>query len=468
MATTQFDDVLSLDATAQAALVRSGDVSAVELLEATISRLDAVDDQLNVLSSRCYDEARQQVLAGLPDGPFTGVPFLVKDLIAEVAGTPQTEGSPAQRTVYALGDSELVRRYRRAGLVIVGRSTTSEYGHAPVTDGRLCGPTRNPWDPSVTAGGSSGGSGAAVAARAVAVAHGNDAGGSLRIPAACCGVFGLRPTPGLMPMETKHGILTRRFVSEHVIARTTRDSAAVLDCTRLRPAVSGPGADPHPRPLRIAVQHGAPVDVAVDAASVAAVDKVARVCESLGHTVIEAAPSIDGETLFGAWFGMWSDFMGWHVTRTGRRLRRTPSPDDHDTMTWTLYETSQTRRPAQLLDDLTVLDEAAEVIQAFLAGVDIWMMPVLAQPPRPHGAFTAPGADANPYRTFSPFCRLANIAGVPACSVPTGGTDKHPRGVQLVTRRYAEHILLDLAAQLEHEMDWASLVPPMATATRSH
>src|SRR5262249_28076407 len=225
------EDLRFLDATALAALVRNKSITAAELVEAAISRIETLNARLNAVVTPMFDDARRRASRSL-EGPFAGVPFLLKDLWAEYAGVPLAEGSRflAGRYVSSV-DSELVARYKRAGLIVVGKSNTPELGIVPTTEPHLSGPTRNPWDVRRTPGGSSGGSAAAVAAGLVPVAHGNDGGGSIRIPAACCGLFGLKPTRGRNPLGPHYGDGCCGLVAEHVITRSVRDSAALLDAT---------------------------------------------------------------------------------------------------------------------------------------------------------------------------------------------------------------------------------------------
>ena len=243
----KFEDVTSLDATAQAELVRRGEVQPIELVGAAIERVERLNPALNAVVTPMYEQAQAAARASLPAGPFAGVPFLLKDLLASYAGVPMTAGSSSLRDFVPDHDSELVSRLKRAGLVILGKTNTCEFGLLPTTEPRLFGPTRNPWDTTRTPGGSSGGSAAAVAAGLVPMAHANDGGGSIRIPAACCGVFGLKPTRGRVPLGPDSGDLTCGLVVQHGVTRSVRDSAGLLD------AISGPAlGDPYwaPAPAR--------------------------------------------------------------------------------------------------------------------------------------------------------------------------------------------------------------------------
>ena len=270
------DDLPFLDATAQSQLVRQKEIKPIELVAAAIARIEQLNPALNAVITPMYDIARAAAADKLPDGPFTGVPFLLKDILGAYAGVRMTLGSKLLRDFVPDHDSELVARFKQAGLVIVGRTNIPEFGLLPTTEPRLFGPCRNPWNTDHTTGGSSGGSAAAVAAGMVPMAHGNDGGGSIRIPASCCGVFGLKPTRARNPLGPDFGDVMSGLVAEHALTRSVRDSAALLDATAgpdvgdpywaptpLRPFLQEVGADPGR--LKIAVTTQAGTDVAVHA-----------------------------------------------------------------------------------------------------------------------------------------------------------------------------------------------------------
>ena len=238
------DDYDLLDATGQAELVRRGQVAPIELVEAAIDRIERTNRSLNAVVTPMYDEARQTASDPVPTGPFGGVPFLLKDFLAEYAGVRFTEGSVFLSDYVPAEDSELVKRYKQAGLIVVAKTNTPEMAIGATTEPRLFGPTHNPWDTTRTSGGSSGGAAAAVAAGVVPMAHGNDAGGSIRIPASCCGVFGLKPTRGRNPLGPHYGDVFSGLVAEHALTRAVRDSAALLDATS-GPASGEPTGRPH-------------------------------------------------------------------------------------------------------------------------------------------------------------------------------------------------------------------------------
>src|SRR5438067_2052381 len=297
-----------LDATELAALVRCKEVSPAELVEAAIERVEERNPPLNAVVARSYDRARQQARGPLPDGPFRGVPFLLKDMLAVDGGTCTSNACRFFQGFVPEGDSELVRRLKSAGLLIVGKTNTSDMGILPVTEPRLYGPSRNPCNTASTPGGSSGGSAAAVASGMVPMAHGGDGGGSIRIPASCCGVFGLKPTRGRNPMGPYVGEGWHGIAVEHALTRSVRDSAALLDATQgpdlgapyVAPAPERPYADEvrrDPGKLRIAFTARSLLGTAVHPDCVEAVERAAALCERLGHSVEEEAPEVDRRAL---------------------------------------------------------------------------------------------------------------------------------------------------------------------------
>lgn len=461
MSVSSTAEILDRDAVDQARLVRERVISARELRAAYVKRLENVNPRLNaVVADLDYDEQPHSA----SDAPLHGVPMLVKDLISSVAGVRQTEGSAVLAKHVAASDSTLVARYRKTGLVIVGKTNTSEFGHKPVTEGNLFGPAANPWDETRNAGGSSGGSAAAVASRLVAIAHGNDAGGSIRIPASCCGVFGFKPSFGAMPMEVKAGPFSRRFISEHVITRTVRDSARVfLETASCRPAWPTDLLETDPSELRIAFSPVAPVDLAVDRYQIEGAEVAARQCEELGHAVAQVPWPINGNAVFGAWFGLWADAIGWQVREAARVAGTKPDVELYDSSTWRLYERSLSRTPLDAFDDLRLLELAAAQLERALGDYDIWLSPTLAQPPPP----LEPDMDASPraYLEFSPFTRLANIAGQPSFSAPLRQNSRGlPVGALFTARRGRDAMLFQLAAQLEQTPIWRTEPPPPSPA----
>src|SRR3990172_4055986 len=288
------DELAFLDATAQADLVRRKQVKPIELVDAAIERIERLNPSLNAVVTPMYDIARGAAAGSLPDGPFSGVPFLLKDLSAAYAGVRLTSGSVFLKDYVPGYDSEMVARYKRAGLVTVGKTNTPEFGLVPTTESALLGPARNPWDTERSTGGSSGGSAAAVAAGLVPAAHGGDGGGSIRIPASCCGIVGLKPTRGRNPLGPEVGDVLNGLVVQHVDRKSVRDCAAVLDATA-GPDIGDPyWATPPERPflqevgadtgrLRIAFTTQAPTGTPIHPDCVAAVKEAAALCAELGH-----------------------------------------------------------------------------------------------------------------------------------------------------------------------------------------
>jgi amidase len=512
------------DATALAELVRARALSSAELARATIERIEAFNPQLCVVVTPMFETAIEQAeqfdASAAPASrsgrvrhtgtcsarvsptradsvsdstgrdaqdasptPFSGVPFLVKDLIATCAGVRQTEGSRMCADRIAARDSELVRRLRAAGLVIVGKTNTSELGSTPVTENGLFGATRNPWDLSLSPAGSSGGSAAAVAAGIVPMAHGNDSGGSLRNPASCCGVFGFKPSRGRMPLASgQAGEPLSRLLVEHALTRSVRDSARLLDATygalhgdrHRAPAPEQPfiaALESQPSALRIALSTRTPTGEQVHPECVAAAERAALLCEQLGHHVTEAEPSLDGDALVDAWFEIWAHTIAGMALDLAAGLGKPLGPADVEPLTWRWCERSAAGSAREYLSALRALDSAAAAIARFLEDHDAWLTPTLGLPAIPVGAFDpscSPGPppsadreqDVSKYMGFSPFARLSNVTGFPAMSVPVHWTaDGMPVGAHFMGRQWEEHTLLALAAQLERVALWADRRP---------
>jgi amidase len=470
------DDLASLDATAQADLVRRKEVKAVELVDAAIDRIERLNPTLNAVITPMYDLAREAASGPLPDGPFAGVPFLLKDLLAEYAGVRFTEGSAFLADYVPDHDSELVARHKRAGLIVVGKTNTPELGILPTTEPRLFGPTRNPWDTGRTTGGSSGGSAAAVAAGIVPMAHGNDGGGSIRIPSSCCGLFGLKPTRGRNPLAPHYGDIYSGLVVEHAITRSVRDSAALLDATSgpdlgdpysapppARPFLQEVGADPGR--LRIAFSTQAATDVQVHPDCVSAVRDAAALCADLGHEVVEAAPTTDGQVVMQAFITIWSGGNAWTVDDWARRTGRTPATDLFEPLTWALREMGHQHSASAYLLALQDLQRVSRDVARFFIDYDVWLTPTLGEPPVPLGTFDSP--PENPLQgflragAFVPFTPICNITGQPAMSVPLyWNADGLPVGTHFIGRFGDEATLFRLAAQLEEARPWADRRPP--------
>src|SRR5690554_797881 len=445
-------EYLSFDATALADLIRRGDVSAREVAEAAIDRANRVNGKLNAICHPQFTEALEQ---GFPeDGPFAGVPILLKDLAQEQAGHPCSYGSRALSTNVPTRDSEFVRRARNAGLVFLGRTATPEFGLKAVTESELWGPSRNPWNTDLTPGGSSGGSGAAVAAGIVPMAGANDGGGSIRIPAAYNGLFGLKPSRGRISVGPHMGEAWTGASTDHVVSRTVRDSAAMLDVLA-GPASGDPFRIPAPESsfleqmqqspgkLKIGVFTSSPYDTDVAPECVAAVEETARMLEGLGHEVEYARPDFDGMALARCYLSLY--FGEVSALMDSARERFGATDKDFELETRLLGMLGRTMPlPAQIgqMDTTAHLKLVARLMLGLKAGklvhrsgqVDQMALESLAR---------------------TPFTQLANLTGTPAMSVPMHWTrDGLPVGVQFGAAHGGEGGLLQLAAQLEEANPW--------------
>jgi len=471
------EETAFMDAIAQAELVRKGDVRPVELVEAAVQRVERVNPQLNAVITPMFELALEQAKGELPEGPFTGVPFLLKDLLAAYRGVRMAFGSAFFQDYVPDFDSELVVRLKRAGLVIIGKTNTPEFGILPTTEPRLFGPTRNPWDVGRSTGGSSGGSAAAVASGVVPAAHANDGGGSIRIPASCCGLFGLKPTRARNPLGPAVGDIISGLVVEHAVTRSVRDSAALLDATSgpdvgdpywapppARPFLQEVGADPGR--LRIAYTTGEG-ETQVHPDCVKAVEEAARLCAELGHEVEEKEIGLDVEAITPHFMTLWSAAQAWMADGMAGVAGRTPAPEMFEPLTWALIEMGRGFNAAQYLIALTALQGVARDFARRFQEYDLWLTPTVAEPPPPLGTFDSP--PDNPLygivraAAFVPFTPVCNITGQPAMNVPLHWNEEGlPVGVQFMARFGDEATLFRLAAQLEEARPWAGRRPPVS------
>jgi Asp-tRNA(Asn)/Glu-tRNA(Gln) amidotransferase A subunit family amidase len=476
---TGFADYERHDALGLADLVRRRRVSPTELLDAAIERVEARNGTVNAVVLRLYDHARRAIADGLPDGPFTGVPFLLKDLTASLAGVPMTRGSRFfADTPPPAADSEHVRRLKRAGLVIFGRTNTCELGLSLTCEPVLHGPTRNPWDPSRISGGSSGGAAAAVGARMLPIAHASDGFGSIRAPAACCGLVGLKPTRGRNTMAPYAGEGLGGLSTEHAVTLSVRDCAALLDAT----AGAGPGdpyvAPPPERPflaevgaptgvLRIGVTSRAPNGVRVDPESLALLDETAALCADLGHRVERVDPDIDGAAVV-------PTFLTLAAANTVVNLASHPTagrpPRDGEVERVTLGTARLGERvtAADYVRATQTAHRLGRQMAAFHATRDVLLTPGLATLPVPLGFIDMMMDDVDEYWrrvfAFSPFTVWFNITGQPAMMLPLGHSASGlPVAVQIAARYGDEATLFRLAAQLEAAKPWFERKPPLAT-----
>jgi len=474
-----FADFEQYDALALADLVRRGTVSPDELLEAAIERVEARNGAVNAVTMKLYDFGRKAIADGLPDGPFTGVPFLLKDLTASLAGVKMTRGSKffADAPPPA-ADSEHVKRLKRAGLVIFGRTNTCELGLSLTCEPQRYGPTKSPWDLTRISGGSSGGAAASVGARMLPMAHGSDGFGSIRAPASCCGLVGLKPTRGRNTMAPYIGEGLGGCSTEHAVTLTVRDTAALLDAT----AGAGPGdpyvAPPPPRPflaevqarlrpLRIAYTSAAPNGAPVEAEYRKALAETVVLCKDLGHKVQEADPEIDGAAVVPTFFTLAAANtvvnLASHPT-AGRPARK----GEVENVTWGTAQRGEKISAADYVRATQAAHKLGRQMAAFHAGYDVLLTPGLGTLPPKLGWIDMMLEDVDEYWrrvfTFSPFTVWFNLSGQPALVLPLGrAASGFPVAVQLAGRYGEEGTILSLGAQLENARPWFDKRPPIAS-----
>ena len=481
-----------------AEVVRNKEVKPAELVEEAISRIEKLNPLLNAVIHEMYDQARETAVSNLPDGPFCGVPFLLKDFIADYAGVPTRKGNRFHQDYVPDLDSEIVQRYKASGVIILGKTNTPEFALTPWTEPELFGPSNNPWNLTRTTGGSSGGSAAAVAVGMVPLAHGNDGGGSIRIPASCCGVFGFKPTRGRNPIgpdltEAWHGL-----ACDHVLTRSVRDSAAMLDATA-GPDVGAPYyAPPPPRSfleevgtdpgkLRIAFTSKPFLPSVIHQDCIKGLEATASLCQDLGHEVVEASPSIDGEIFAQAFLTMlccetWAD-----IEEAEIRLCRQATVEDFEPTTWMLGLLGKQITGGAFAKAIRQLQRSGRQIGQFFETYDVMLTPTLALPPVPTGTFqptkteifgmkllgrlnagkllnaaTWIEAGAAQAYQFVPYTPVFNATGQPAMSVPLHWSEEGlPIGMHFVGRYGDETTLFRLAGQLEQAKPWHDRTPPI-------
>jgi amidase len=474
------DDLATLDATAQAALVRNGDVSPVELVDAAIGRVERLNPDLNAVITERFDAARAEAEAGPADGPFRGVPFLVKDLACNMRGDPAYDGMQAAKDAHhlAASDSHLVRRYRAAGFVIIGRTNTPELGLVGTTEPVSFGPTHNPWDLTRTPGGSSGGSAAAVAAGLTPAAHASDGGGSIRIPASCCGLVGLKTSRGRVSIGPDLGELNRFLSVQFAVTRTVRDAAALLDAVAGEepgdPVVAPPPSRPYldevgapVEPLRIGLLTTGPTEgQAVHADCVNAAEHTAVTLAGLGHHVEAGAPDgFDDPARLATFLAIWSCNAAFAVDRWGATLGRDLTEADVEPITWFLAERGRRISAVDFMVAVNDMQAVARRMASWWDDHDLLLSPTVGMPPPALGVLADP---ANPIGGlalsggFTPFTPFANQTGQPAISLPLHWNDDGlPIGVQLVAAYGREDVLLRVASQLEQATPWHDRRPPV-------
>ncbi|GGY07177.1 amidase [Paludibacterium paludis] len=493
-----FADYAQYDALGLAELVRSRALSPAELLETALAGIDRLNPAVNAVNRRMDASARAQVAAGLPEGPLHGVPYLVKDLVASCAGEPLGAGTALLQTVKAERDSELVCRLRRAGMVIAGRTATPEFGLTPYTEPVVGGPVRNPWRRDLTSGGSSGGAAAAVACGMVPAASGGDGGGSIRIPASFCGLFGMKPSRGRTPAGPDAGVPWHGLAQEHALTRSVRDSAVLLDITQGMDA-GAPYTAPDPGEGFLAAVGQPPGRLRIAYTSrpllgggqphpdcLRALEDAVALLESLGHHLEEAAPDIDPVATLLAYFivvaGETRADIEWAARMAGVR----PAMRDFEPSTWVLGLIGKSYSALDFVNACRQFDKATRQSGEFFRNYDVLLTPTMAIPPHAIGALQPSRLEGHLMKVFGalgsgkvlrwvniveqmlpkvfdgmPYTPLFNITGQPAMSVPLYWNDGGlPIGVQCAGRFGEEALLFKLAAQLEEARPWAGRRPP--------
>ncbi|MFN3514214.1 MAG: amidase [Phenylobacterium sp.] len=469
----EFAEYRKHDAVGLAALVARGEVSPAELLETAIARMQTVNPQVNAVTMDLSEWGRAAVAQGLPVGPLTGVPFLLKDLGAQLAGSPTTAGSALFRDLHATADSALVSLYRQAGLVFFGKTNTPEFGLMPVTEPALFGPSRNPWDLSRTPGGSSGGASAAVAAGIVPAAHASDGGGSIRTPASACGLFGMKPSRGRVsfaPLGEGWGGAS----IQHAVTRSVRDSAVLLDV-----ACEPQPGDPYylPRPetpfaeearrepgkLAIGFTTAALVSEALDPECAAAVRDAARLCESLGHIVDEV--TLPGD--LAAMQQAAGDIIGASLVATfeaeGERRGRPVEAGEVEPLTWAMHQRGKSVGGGAYIRALATIHAYGRAVAGLFQRYDVLLLSTLGSPAIPVGHLTEDfGQYAQRLFAFMPNTQAFNNTGQPAMTVPLAWSASGlPIGLQFVGRMSEEALLFRLAGQLEQARPWFDRTAPL-------
>jgi amidase len=491
-----FSEYGNYDGLGLAELVYKGEVTPAELVEVAIQRIETHNPKLNAVINKLYDRARQAAKSGLPDGPFKGVPFLMKDLMATLEGVPTSSGNKLWKDIPAKADSELARRWQASGVIVVGKTNTPEFGLTPYTESETFGPARNPWDTTRTPGGSSGGSGAAVAARIVPLASGGDGGGSIRIPSSACGIFGLKPTRGRTPTGLEIGESWRGFAIEHVLTRSVRDSAAMLDATQ-GADVGAPYIIPEAGPfleevgkrpgrLKIAFSTRPMLGKKIHPDCVQAVEETAKLLQGLGHELEEAAPPIDGEAYSLAFLSVLAGQIRADIEEAAEAAGKKVSVDDFDISTFGVGMFGTILKASEYERAMRYLQRVSRQIGKFFEDYDLLLTPVLNQPPVKIGELApSPGENAmiktigrlganwvldaigiiKPLAAqtfeFIPWTPVFNVTGQPAMSLPLHWNQAGlPIGMHFVGRWGDEATLFRLAGQLEQAKPWADKVPP--------
>jgi amidase/6-aminohexanoate-cyclic-dimer hydrolase len=470
-----FKEYGEYDGIGLADLVRKKQVSATELLDEAIARTARVDPRINAVVVKHYDDAKRQIDNGLADGPFTGVPFLLKDL-ENLAGTRTTFGASIYKDNIAAESGTLAQRFLAAGLAIFGKTSSPEFGLMPTTESRLFGPTRNPWNPAHSSGGSSGGAAAAVAARILPVAHASDGGGSIRIPASASGVFGLKPTRARTPLGPDRGEGWGGFSCGHVVSISVRDSAAMLDAIQ-GPEPSSPYVAPPPeRPfreevgrdpgrLRIAFTDKSPYGDAIDPEIAAATREIAALLAGLGHHVEERAPTLAADPA-----AVMSTIVAANtalsVRQAEQRFGRAMTSDDFEVLTLASARNAQKATATDYVAAQLGAFEISRALATFFESCDVLLCPTLCSPPLRIGELDTMSKDlshiAPILRRYMPATAMFNMSGQPAMSMPLAWNAAGlPLGMMFSARLGEEATLFRLAAQLEQARPWQGKLPPV-------
>lgn len=469
-------DYENYDALGLADLVRRKQVSPAELLEAALTRAEAAQKRVNCFSSLLPQMAKAQIEAGLPDGAFSGVPFVLKDLGAALKGAPLTQGSLAYKDYVSPVDAVITERYKAAGLVIFGQTTTPEFGGTTTTESRLFGLTRNPWNLERIAGGSSGGSAAAVASGVVPAAHASDGGGSIRVPAACCGLFGLKPSRGRVPMGPFRTEGWAGLSTNHAVSRSVRDSAALLDAVHgiepgsrydasppVRPYLEEVGRDPGK--LRVALWRKAPNGTEPDGDAQAGLDATVKLLLSLGHEVEEASPEINGAEVSASLTRIVSSHLANSVDLWGEARGKPVGEDELESVTATMIRNARAFTAVQVARDDVTLQTAAIAYARLMQRYDVTLSPTITSKPEMLGVLSLSPPNVGDFikaiARFPAHCAFYNQTGTPAMSVPLHWTDDNlPLGIMFGAAYGNESLLFRLAGQLEKAQPWFKRTAP--------
>jgi amidase len=465
------------DALGLGALVNQKKITALELVDEAITRAERINSRINAIIFEVFDAARDAARRAPANGPFAGVPMLLKDMRAGAIGMPTRNGSRLVPAVLSDHDSTLVARYRGNGLIPLGKTNVPEFGILPISESKLYGPARNPWNMEHTPGGSSGGSAASVAAGIVPLAHATDGGGSIRIPASNCGLVGLKVSRGRITQGPDAADSTAGLSVDNCVTRSVRDCAAMLDLS-CPPDLGDPyfapppqgsyleGIKSEPKRLKIAVSfksyNGAPFHPDVEDA----VRKAVKTCEALGHVVEEKTPAVNSEEMTMAFMTLWATATAFGIETLARLTGQKPSEDNLEGLTLGLYERGKTIPAVQQIWAQQVLYRHARLMAKFHESYDLWLTPTLALPPLKIGTVDIDERDMEtafaPIIDYVPFTATQNATGQPAINLPLHWNKANlPIGVQFVARNGDEMTLLKLAAQIEQANPWFDKRPQL-------